>query len=112
MDRIDELVQLLLLVLRQRAGLLVATREVDVHVGGHFDFGAVYVCDANARVLVQCVVRGWMWWGSGQGFGWRGSASVARLWTLGLCDGDDIRDSVEERKGAGAREQQAVVYST
>lgn len=109
-DRINKLVQLLLLVLRQRARLLVATREVDVHVGGHV--GAVCVCDANARVLVQCVVRGWVWWGSGQGFGWRGSASVARLLTLGLCDGDDIRDSVEEREGAGAREQQAVVYST
>lgn len=37
---------------------------------------------------------------------------MARLLTLGLCYGDDIGDSVEERKGAGAREQQAVVYST
>jgi hypothetical protein len=66
-DRINKLVQLLLLVLRQRARLLVAAREVDVHVGSHF--AAVCVCDANARVLVQCVVRVWMWWGSGQGFG-------------------------------------------
>jgi hypothetical protein len=57
-DRINKLVQLLLLVLGQRAGLLVATREVDVHVGGHSE--VVFVCDANAnaRVLVQCAVRG------------------------------------------------------
>ncbi len=35
MDRVNKLVQLLLLMLSQRARLLVATREIDVHVGGH-----------------------------------------------------------------------------
>jgi hypothetical protein len=35
-DRINKLVQLLLLVLRERARLLVAARKVDVHVGRHF----------------------------------------------------------------------------
>lgn len=50
MDRVHELVQLLLLVLRERSRLLVAAREVYVHVGCHDG-----VCDvkAGARVLVQ-----------------------------------------------------------
>jgi hypothetical protein len=35
-DRINKLVQLLLLVLRKRARLLVAARKVNIHVGRHF----------------------------------------------------------------------------
>ena len=54
-DRVNKLVQLLLLVLRQRARLLVAAREVNVHIGGHFES---WSAATEARVLVQCVVRG------------------------------------------------------
>ena len=39
MDRVDELVQLVPLAVGEQARLLVAAREVDVHVG--------HVCDAN-----------------------------------------------------------------
>jgi hypothetical protein len=35
MDRVDELVQLLLLVLRKRPRLLVPARKVYVHIRGH-----------------------------------------------------------------------------
>lgn len=48
MDGLDELVELFLLVLCQWARLLVATREVDVHVGGHGG-------RLRARVQVQVV---------------------------------------------------------
>ena len=52
-DRLDELLQLLLFVLGQRAGLLVAAREVDVHVLGH-DGVAV---QQWARVVCSCFAR-------------------------------------------------------
>lgn len=52
MDRVNKLVQLLLLMLRQRARLLVAARKVNVHIGGHFESRSV----ATGKLVCSCGV--------------------------------------------------------
>jgi hypothetical protein len=51
-DRVNKLVQLLLLVLRQWAWLLVAAREVNIHIGGHFESWSA----ATGRLVCSCSV--------------------------------------------------------
>lgn len=64
MDRLDELVQLFLLVLSERARLLVAAREVNVHVGGHDGW-----VQQQVQVVCSRCAAGTRSWRAGVGVG-------------------------------------------
>jgi hypothetical protein len=78
-DRVNKLVQLLFLVLRQRTGLLVAAREIDIHVGGHFE----YLIAARDKLVCSC-----------SGFGERGCGGVG--------GGDAIGKEARRKREGGA----------
>ena len=95
-NRVNKLVQLLFLVLRQWARLLVAAREIDIHIGRHFEGRNARGRSSCARAIDLTRVNVV---GQRRGFDQRRGAVVARLVMLCLCDDGGTLKLVEREKG-------------